>query len=266
MAQIITSTAGVVEYAMTPKHSNVPCEDGLVITADFVAVLDGMSDPQGEHQPGQVAAFTDRLTRAIAELPRQATARQAIDELSGVRACGGAVGALYSRARRELWRIGDVHWAIDDACDLADKQVDEAMTAFRAAINHAKLAAGCTIDHIRSKDPGLKATFELLRIQNALANRPGPWGFGVLNGTHVPDEHLHIVKLPARAQMLVLASDGYLTPAHSLDQAEADLAAALSADPACIGVLARMGKALRDGANGPDDRTYVRVRIDEENR
>jgi len=59
---------------------------------------------------------------------------------------------------------------------------------------------------------------------------------------------------------VVLDSDGYLSPAPTLRDPEAELSASLAADPLRIGVHAST-KAPPAGANSFDDRTYVRLRV-----
>ncbi|WP_051215217.1 hypothetical protein [Granulicoccus phenolivorans] len=255
----ISGSRGVVEYAITPKSDDRPCEDALVITDDFVAVIDGMSDPQGDLAPGEVAGHSTQLAHAITALPPDIAATEALAILAALPTRAGAVLAIFSRTRREIWRVGDVNWAVDGVHHVPTKRVDDAMTLFRSAVNHAHLAAGAGLEDIITTDPGLTATFPLLHAQRSLANQPGPWGYGVLNGTPIPAEHLAVVDV-TDATEVVLTSDGYPVPAASLAAAERELAEALLADPACLDRLAGMGKAPKPGAHGPDDRTYVRIR------
>lgn len=263
MSQVVQGCLGLVEHAHIAKVPGCPSEDGLVVTSGFVAVFDGMSDPvHGD----DVAAATAALVDGVLGLAPDATAREAVDALSACRQGhpGGAVGVIFSRARREVWRVGDVHWAFAGTMHPGSKQVDEAMTHFRAAVNWATMAgmgAG-GLAYVRDHDPGLAATFPLLRAQGTLANRPGPFGYGVFDGGPVPDELVEVTAIHGSGD-LVFASDGYLSPAGTLAEAEADLARAIARDPACIAELSGMGKALQPGANGPDDRTYVRIRIEE---
>lgn len=264
--------AGFAEAFIAPKSSADVSEDVLVLTPHFVAVIDGMSSPL--RSPGRLGSgreYALATGRAISELPARADARTAIDRitdrLSRITAShagpAGCVAAIYSANRRELWRVGDIHIAIGMQTLPAHKEVDEAMTGFRAAINAAKLAAGTPLHVIRTTDPGLAAARALLEVQPLLANRNVPFGYGVLNGTTVPDQLIEVFAIPDERCWLRLASDGYLSPASSLAHAEAELFDAINADPASIGVMRDMGKALQPGADAPDDRTYVRLFVEQ---
>lgn len=101
----------------------------------------------------------------------------------------------------------------------------------------------------------------ILKAQNVLANTDSanPLGFGVLDGRRVPPRYLEVFDLDESITEVVLASDGYLSAASTLKEAEADLAASLTSDPLRIGEHAST-KAVGPGASSYDDRTYIRVR------
>jgi hypothetical protein len=72
----------------------------------------------------------------------------------------------------------------------------------------------------------------------------------------VPTSYLD-VRPVAGGDTVVLASDGYLEPAETLEESEARLRARLSEDPLLIGDPPAT-KALAPGALSFDDRTYLR--------
>ncbi|MDO5533572.1 MAG: hypothetical protein Q4F65_02835 [Propionibacteriaceae bacterium] len=259
---------GIVDEAfLEGKSIAANCEDALVITDDFVAVIDGMSSPLASGGgPRSGRLFALGVARAVQDLPSGIDARTAIDRITEALASitvehsgpSGAVAAIYSRTRGEVWRVGDIHVAIAGQEHPGEKAVDVAYGQFRAAINAAQIAAGTSLDQILARDPGQEAAAELLRWQHHLANRETDYGYGVLNGTAVPTAYIEVMEVPSGASV-ILATDGYLGPAPSLEQAETELSAALRADPACIGELQGMGKGLRGRQAHPDDRTYVRL-------
>ncbi len=269
------TAARVVEAIVRGKSpgdlSGADCEDHLVVTPDFVAVLDGMSSPlRAPTEDPTGVLFARAVGRGIAALPADAGPRDAVALLSNAastvrashRGPSGAVVAIVSISRREVWRIGDVHVRIGDRHRPGTKLVDEIGAAFRALVNLAELAAGATTDDIRRRDPGRRALRPLLQGQERFANTTGEFGYGVLDGTSVPVEHIEVFALPAGAVDVVLATDGFLSAAPSLEQAEAELGAAIAEDPACLGPRLRaMGKAAEPGATHPDDRTYLRLRL-----
>lgn len=266
VVELSERTTYVHEWFIAPKSTAHTCEDALVVTEHFAAVVDGMSSPlRGKGQAPSGRLYAKTVAQAIAELEPDVPARVAVDSIthslrhiqSGHAGPSGAVAAIYSRARREIWRIGDIHLRIGDRVVLGEKRVDQATTLFRAAVVATHLAAGEPLDALRDWDSGLAATRPLLERQHHLANRDVPFGYGVLDGSIVPDCYLEVFPV-ADATTVVFASDGYLGPALTLECAERELFAAIARDPACINELAAMGKPLRPDAETPDDRTYLR--------
>lgn len=266
LVELSGENAYAQEWFIAPKSAVSACEDALVVTEHFAAVVDGMSSPlrdRGQAPSGRLYAET--VAREIARLEPNVSARRAVDTISQAlthirpdhAGPSGAVAAVYSRARREIWRIGDIHLRIGDRVVPGEKRVDQAMTLFRAAVVAAHAAAGESLDALRDQDPGLAASRPLLELQHHLANRDAAFGYGVLDGSAVPDCHIEVFPV-AGAATVVFASDGYPGPAATLACAERELFAAIAHDPACIGELAAMGKPLRPGAETPDDRTYLR--------
>lgn len=263
-----TTPAGLVEAFIQGKSPALPCEDALVITERHIAVIDGMSSPlKAKGQPPSGRVFAQAAALAVRDLPGHITADQAVraitHRLQGIRAGHdgpvGAVVAIYSVQRREVWRVGDVHVAIGDDIHPATKDVDTALEYYRAAVNAASFAAGMPLEEVIATDPGLSGAEHLLHIQPALANRVGAFGYGVLNGARVPEEFIDILPVPQGAPQLVLASDGFLGPLPSLAEAEEKLFEAMIADPAGIGLLRQMAKCTKPGNNAPDDRAYIRL-------
>lgn len=117
------------------------------------------------------------------------------------------------------------------------------------------------MDDLAAADPGRAMVMPLLRAQNLLANLDddGPLGFGLLDGGPVPARYVDIFELDETVMEVVLASDGHLSPAPTLRDAENELSGSLAADPLRIGVYAST-KATAVGARSFDDRTYVRLR------
>jgi hypothetical protein len=263
-----TTPAGLVEAFIQGKSPVLPSEDALVITERHIAVIDGMSSPlktKGQTPSGRV--FAQAAALAIRDLRADITAGEAVKEitqrLQGIHAGHdgpvGAVAAIYSVRRREVWRVGDVHVAIGDDIHPATKDVDKALEDYRAAVNAAALAAGVSLQEVIATDPGLGSAEHLLSVQPALANRVGAFGYGVLNGSAVPEQFIEILPVPTEASQLVLASDGYLGPVASFASAEGELLNAMGDDPAGIGLLRQMAKCTKPGNNAPDDRAYLRV-------
>lgn len=260
---------GLVEAFVAPKSPATSSEDALVLTPDFFAVFDGMSSPlRHSAEAASGRDYAQRLARATAELPADIDPQSAIKNLTAAVATmhpqhdgpAGAVAAICSIRRREIWRVGDVNISVGSHHIIGSKEVDRIVAAFRSAVNQAHLASGSSIEEIIRDDPGLNAAFPLLVKQPALANRAIPMGYGVFNGDRVPTELIEVFPVP-EGEEVVIASDGYLGARPSLAFAEAELRDAIRRDPASLWELRDMAKASLPGANAPDDRSYIRFRF-----
>ena len=149
----------VVEEFVEGKATDRACEDLIVVTSSFAAVIDGATDATGMLYDGKggglVAAET--LASAIEALDPNANAREFADELT-TRLQTLARGAddqdsvsahwpsaslvCLSFARREVWRIGDCSFLVDGKPHIGTKRVNDAAYGFRAAINASLIAAG----------------------------------------------------------------------------------------------------------------------------
>ena len=263
----------LLDASVIPKDDATTCEDAIVLTDSHVAVIDGMTAGLGNdgactEPPGRVAAA--RIAAATLSLPPEATAGDAVrlytaalepDSRNHGDVLFGASIVCLSVHHREIWRVGDCHLRIGTAEHFGDKAVDQANASYRAAINHAALAAGATVNDLRVHDPGRLATGPLIDAQRRLANHTGSYGYGVLNGTAVPGDFIETFRLGAGAADVTFMSDGYPSFGRDLAAAERHLLRILDRDPACIDELARMAKSWKPGSNGPDDRSYVRVHL-----
>jgi hypothetical protein len=271
----------VIERHILGKSDDpAACEDGIVVTDDHAVVIDGATDNSAQRFDGLTGGrFAMRaVSEAVGKLPADADAPAAVRQLSAhladtlpdtplATARPTASVTLYCAARREIWQIGDVaFWyeGLDPALGRPRKHVDRAAADMRAAVIAAHLAAGADPAELTWHDPGREAIRPLLTRQGALANNPDPgvaqWAYGVIDGREVPGHLITVHPVPAGVREVVIASDGYPMIWPTLAQTEARLAALLGADPLCIGPL-RGTKAAAPGANGFDDRAYLRLAL-----
>jgi glycerophosphoryl diester phosphodiesterase len=267
----------IEQFIAGKKPQQETCEDALVITEHFIAIVDGATSKAPRRPdsitPGRLIAQT--LAKAILDLNPSTTARAAIDELTAVakvlndrqaqaneeRASARVI--LLSCARKEVWRLGDCLLRIDGKEYLPKNDLEQSVAAVRAGYNHILLRSGATIAELQQRDLGRELVLPLLKTHNVLANLPDEsrFSFGVLNGVPIPDRYIDIIALPSGSYDVVLCSDGYPRAHASLEEAEARLKAALDADPLCISeIIATKGKSLGDASY--DDRAYVRLRCD----
>lgn len=266
----------VVETFVQSKSADRACEDLVVTTSDFAAVIDGATDETGTLYGGKTGGLlaAETLASTIAQLSARSTAREFADRLStdlGLAAsqAGRHDGSserwpsaslvCLSFVRHEIWRIGDCSFLVDGEPNIGTKRVDDAAYGFRAAINASLLAAGTPLEEILRSDPGAAFARPLFDVQQQLTNHEGPWGYGCINGRPVPDRFVEVFPLAPDVDEVVLASDGFPDLRTTLEESEIRLRELLEIDPAAVAELWAVGKALRPGANSVDDRAYLRV-------
>ncbi|MCR9129746.1 MAG: hypothetical protein NXI12_09500 [Alphaproteobacteria bacterium] len=244
-------------------------EDRLLVTDSFAAVIDGATAKEagsGGPSPGALAA--DAVLEAVTRLDAGCDRTTAIRSLDAAVAAiqdqaverPTAVCALYSAARREVWRVGDVGVRIGQRAFPARKHVDDVAAAFRSALLQAELLNGADRDDLAAHDPGRAAILGLLRQQGAFANRAeaGAYCYAVLDGTGRAAEFAETFQAEPGDEV-VLATDGYLSPAATLAAAETELKDSLAEDPLRIRNHAAT-KGVRPGSTSFDDRAYLRLR------
>ena len=79
----------------------------------------------------------------------------------------------------------------------------------------------------------------------------------MLDGTVIPTRYIEVFAL-AGVQEVVIASDGYLSAAPTLESAEQALALSLAEDPQRMTTNPGT-KGVKPGAESFDDRTYIRL-------
>lgn len=269
----------IIESFVEGKDPEGACEDILVMSDRAVAVIDGASDESGlrlrglaggrfaaevlaeaieaGHEDADARAFADRLTQALVDQGHAALGRG----LTNADRWPVASVIYLSVVHRQLWRIGDCNALVDSVFHDGTKLVDDAAYSFRAVVNAALMRRGTTLDEVLANDPGHAAARVLFDNQQQLANRPGRWGFGCINGKPVPTELIDVIDLPDECE-IVLASDGYPELLPTLAETEARLHELLALDPAAVDQLWTMGKSLRPGYRSIDDRAYVRFALD----
>jgi hypothetical protein len=267
----------VVETFVRGKaNDDAACEDVVVVTETHAAIFDGASlaglGPAGQ-TGGRFAATT--LAEALSAVPGDADFAAASAELSEmldqrIRSAIGTVrkrdrprsaGVIYSDARREVWRVGDSHFAIGEVHHIGTLRVTEVMGAFRAVYLRLLLLSGdASVASIARSDPSIPALMPLIERFHLACNEAaaGELAFAAFDGTPIPDRFLEVVEVPQGTTRIVLASDGYPAPSSSLAEAEAHVARLLREDPLCISMHVA-DKGLREAMESFDDRAYVRL-------
>lgn len=248
-------------------------EDKIIATPHFIAVLDGVtakSCPEIDGRKGGRFAV-DAAEDCIRGWPEDIGGLEAIEALSAALQAAMAphvppgntgdtpafVLAVYSVARQEIWRLGDVAFMLDGAVSDGGKDYDRITSEARALMLEIALRQGRTLESFAEDDPGRALIAPLLAGQHNFANASGPYGYGVIDGRAVPREYIDIV--PVEVVEIVLASDGYPEVCATLEESEARLAEILKEDPMQFR-LHKSTKGLQAGQVSFDDRSYIRFR------
>lgn len=268
----------VIEEFTVARSNNRPSEDALVATPDFVAVIDGAGDPQRRSWRGRslgcLAAET--LSATVRELTPDTSASAIVAALAqsldsqrkiladaGLDAPGPAANmVLYSRSLRQIVRVGDCAFRIDDQVFQSQpKAFEQVLIDVRRLVLHAGLGVGTSEETL---DDDVAQVFRTLyRYQEPCQNTPvrHPFSFAVLDGSPVPAWGVEIVDVPPGVHEIVLATDGYPELDSTLAQSEEALARLIKGDPLLLGAHAQ-AKSLGADDSSYDDRTYVRIAVE----
>jgi len=275
----------IIEQKLVAKNPKMKSEDGIVITNDFIAVIDGStSKSQYRHSlfrsNGRYAM--QLVSRYIRRMPKNTTCEAF---LRGVTAyirkqykksmlsrlaehpedrltCSVVV---FSRLCREIWMIGDCHAMVIDTqravadCQYYDnpKPYEAELAAMRAEEACRQLSDDKTIDDLCRNDTArpviIPRMIETMRNQNIT--------YSVVDGFPIPRQHVLVIPLDFRPYEIVLASDGYPFLYPSLEESEEALQNQRQNDPLNIGPHFQATKAFHPDNNSFDDRTYIRFKV-----
>ena len=155
-----------------------------------------------------------------------------------------ASAIIYSRARREVWMVGDCQAIIDGKLYETGKPYEQEIAGKRVAL----IKQGMTPAEARK-------AIELLLVQAMLDGQNKD--YAVIDGFPIYRDG---VKVVAYSSEIILASDGYPFLKPTLEESEAALVNQLTHDPQNINAFIAT-KGLVEGNLSFDDRAYVRFFI-----
>lgn len=276
----------IEEHLLRSKTGNEEeNEDAIYPGPHFVAVIDGATSKSKKRWDGMTGGriAATLLREAFAQIPPDATIRQAVDLLSSAlnqfyeqhqlinmvrnkpsqRATASFVAlSLY---QQEIWCVGDCQCLLDREHVTNTKRVDEIVSNARSMYLEAEVCRGKTIEDLREHDTGRAFVMPLLKRQMLFQNNPsaGQYWYPVIDGFDVPEDGLRVYSIPADTKTVVLASDGYPLLKDSLHASEEALQAILREDPLLFRTY-KSTKGLQSGYVSFDDRTYVKLRLKRE--
>ena len=275
----------VIESKIEGKKSPESCEDGLVVTADFIAVIDGSTSKTPHHlspdmkngryamvliseyiqhelkPESTVENFCEGVTSYIYnKVYRQQGIEEQMQAHPEERLTASAI--LYSKAKNEVWMVGDCQAIIDGKLYENNKPFEEIVARRRVEL----IRRGFTPQEARK-------TIEPLLIQAMLEGQNKT--YTVIDGFPIYQKGVKVVSLnapqknvetdvadslPLPTKEIVLASDGYPFLKPTLTESEEALAHLLAYDPQCTHEFIAT-KGIVVGNKSFDDRTYIRFQI-----
>lgn len=275
----------VKESKIEGKKSPESCEDGLVVTADFIAVIDGSTSKTPHHlspdmkngryamvliseyiqhelkPESTVEDFCEGVTSYIYnKVYRQQGIEEQMQAHPEERLTASAI--LYSKAKNEVWMVGDCQAIIDGKLYENNKPFEDIVARRRVEL----IRQGFTPQEARK-------TIEPLLIQAMLEGQNKT--YTVIDGFPIYQKGVKVVSLnapqknvetdvadslPLPTKEIVLASDGYPFLKPTLAESEEALAHLLAYDPQCTHEFIAT-KGIVVGNKSFDDRTYIRFQI-----
>ena len=276
----------IIESSIIGKKSPEACEDGMVVTDDFIAVIDGSTSKTPKHlnpdmKNGRYAmmliseyireelktdASVDEFCQGVTayiynKVYEKLGVEERLKEHPEERLTASAI--LYSRTRNEVWMVGDCQAIIDGKLYENGKPFEEKIARKRVEL----IEQGLSPAEARKQ-------IEPLLIEAMLSGQNQT--YTVIDGFPIYREGVKVVALKTKPvsssietyfqehpkpvsspNEVVLASDGYPFLKPTLAASEAALAEQIANDPQNIRSFIAT-KGIVEGNKSFDDRTYIR--------
>ena len=285
----------IIESSIIGKKSPEACEDGMVVTDDFIAVIDGSTSKTPKHlnpdmKNGRYAmmliseyireelktdASVDEFCQGVTayiynKVYEKLGVEERLKEHPEERLTASAI--LYSRTRNEVWMVGDCQAIIDGKLYENGKPYEEKIARKRVEL----IAQGLSPAEARKQiEPllikamlsGQNQTYTV--IDGFPVYREGVKVVSVSDSSSVQDSVPASDSVPCSdsasasgtisvsSSEIVLASDGYPFLKPTLAESEEALANQIANDPQNISYFIAT-KGLVEGNKSFDDRTYIR--------
>ena len=286
----------IIESSIIGKKSPEACEDGMVVTDDFIAVIDGSTSKTPKHLNPDMKNGRYAMMLISEYIQEELKADASVDEF-----CQGvtayiynkvyeklgveerlkkhpeerltASAILYSRIRNEVWMVGDCQAIIAGKLYENGKPYEEKIARKRVEL----IEQGLSPAEARKQ-------IEPLLIEAMLSGQNQT--YTVIDGFPIYREGVKVVSvsdscsvqdsvpasdsvpcsdsvsasgtIPSSSSEIVLASDGYPFLKPTLAASEAALAEQIANDPQNIHSFIAT-KGIVEGNKSFDDRTYIRL-------
>lgn len=285
----------IIESSIIGKKSPEACEDGMVVTDDFIAVIDGSTSKTPKHlnpdmKNGRYAmmliseyireelkadASVDEFCQGVTayiynKVYEKLGVEERLKEHPEERLTASAI--LYSRTRNEVWMVGDCQAIIAGKLYENDKPYEEKIARKRVELIEQGLSPAEARKQIeplliKAMLSGQNQTYTV--IDGFPIYREGVKVVSVSASSSVQDSVPASDSVPCSGSVsasgtisvssseIVLASDGYPFLEPTLAASEAALAEQIANDPQNIHSFIAT-KGIVEGNKSFDDRTYIR--------
>ena len=285
----------IIESSIIGKKSQEACEDGMVVTDDFIAVIDGSTSKTPKHlnpdmKNGRYAmmliseyiqeelkadASVDEFCQGVTayiynKVYEKLGVEERLKEHPEERLTASAI--LYSRIRNEVWMVGDCQAIIAGKLYENGKPYEEKIARKRVELIEQGLSPAEARKQIeplliKAMLSGQNQTYTV--IDGFPIYREGVKVVSVSDSSSVQDSvpasdsvpcsdsASASDTIPSSSSEIVLASDGYPFLKPTLAASEAALAEQIANDPQNIHSFIAT-KGIVEGNKSFDDRTYIR--------
>lgn len=285
----------IIESSIIGKKSQEACEDGMVVTDDFIAVIDGSTSKTPKHlnpdmKNGRYAmmliseyireelkadASVDDFCQGVTtyiynKVYEKLGVEERLKEHPEERLTASAI--LYSRTRNEVWMVGDCQAIIDGKLYENGKPYEQEIARKRVELIEQNLSPAEARKQIeplliKAMLSGQNQTYTV--IDGFPIYREGVKVVSVSDSSSVQDSVPASDSVPCSDSVsasgtisvssseIVLASDGYPFLKPTLAASEATLAEQIANDPQNIHSFIAT-KGIVEGNKSFDDRTYIR--------
>ena len=289
----------IIESSIIGKKSQEACEDGMVVTDDFIAVIDGSTSKTPKHlnpdmKNGRYAmmliseyireelkadASVDEFCQGVTayiynKVYEKLGVEERLKEHPEERLTASAI--LYSRTRNEVWMVGDCQAIIAGKLYENGKPYEEKIARKRVELIEQGLSSAEARKQIeplliKAMLSGQNQTYTV--IDGFPIYREGVKVVSVSDSCSVQDPVPASDSVPCSGSVsasgtisvssseIVLASDGYPFLEPTLAASEAALAEQIANDPQNIHSFIAT-KGIVEGNKSFDDRTYIRFSVE----
>lgn len=285
----------IIESSIIGKKSPEACEDGMVVTDDFIAVIDGSTSKTPKHlnpdmKNGRYAmmliseyiweelkadASVDDFCQGVTayiynKVYEKLGVEERLKEHPEERLTASAI--LYSRTRNEVWMVGDCQAIIDGKLYENGKPYEQEIARKRVELIEQGLSPAEARKQIeplliKAMLSGQNQTYTVIdgfpiyregvKVVSVSASSSVQDSVPASDSVPCSDSASASDTIPSSSSEIVLASDGYPFLKPTLAVSEAALAEQIANDPQNIRSFIAT-KGIVEGNKSFDDRTYIR--------